>query len=106
MENFLKLFERNLEYQDKERLITNLSFIQQILVLLLEQIKLTASYEEANLIFKILEDMQFVLAKAVFKNKIVVTPQLRKFISDFDRIDDEALKNYLYSKIKSDEYKL
>ena len=106
MENYIRLIEQNLECQDKKRLISNLSFIQSSLFLLFDQIKVTNSYDEAVLIFKVLEDIQFVLAKAVFKDGIVVTPKLRKFISDFDRIDDEGMRNYLYLKIKSNEYVL
>ena len=53
------------------------------------------------MIFKNLEDIQFILAKAVFKEGLNVSPFLREFIYDFDRIDDFDVKNLQYQKIKS-----
>ena len=58
-----------------------------------------------NQLFKNLEDIQFVLAKSVFKNGIEVTPFLRRFIYDFDRIDDKEIKSILYDRIKAEASK-
>lgn len=106
MEKFTQLIDHYLKCNNTEKLENNLSFIQEILTLMLNQIKNTNNFEEATLTFDVLGDIQFVLAQAVFKRKIVVTPQLNKFITDFDRIDDLDMKNFLYSKIKLNEYSL
>jgi hypothetical protein len=53
-----------------------------------------------NYIFKNLEDIQFILTEAVFKEDgLTVTPFLRDFV--YDRIDDIAVKQRLYQKLKS-----
>jgi len=36
----------------------------------------------------------------------MVTSELRKFISDFDRVDATDLRDYLYAKIKSGKYQI
>ena len=77
-----------------------------MLNLILSQIKIMDSKEESVTAFALLEDVQFVLAKAAFKNKITLTPALNKFITDFDRIDDNDVKEFLHLKIKSGEYAL
>ncbi len=105
MENFIELLEKKLECTDKKKISENFVFIKELVYLFFEQIKVS-DVDETNLIFKVLEDIQSVLAKAVFKNKVNVTPELRKFVYDFDRIDDDDMKNYLYSKIKSNDYTL
>jgi hypothetical protein len=95
MSNFIELIESNLS--DTE----GLEFIEQEIKLLFKFIAKTKRIEESGLLFKNLEDIQFVLAKAVFKNGVIVTPFLRGFIYDYDRIDDMDVKKKLYQKIKS-----
>lgn len=104
MENFIKLIEQCLQCNNTQTLESNLKFIQEMLKFIFEQIKKTNTENEATVAFKILEDIQFVLAKAVFKDKIMTTQPLDEFISDFDRIDDKEVRKFLYFKIKSNEY--
>ena len=104
MEHFIKLIEHNLQYEDASKLANNMYFIQDVLNLIFSYISKTDNLDDAILAFKTLEDMQFVLARAVFKEGVIVTNQLNKFISDFDRIYDQATLHYLYLKIKSNKY--
>jgi hypothetical protein len=95
MSNFIELIESNLAHKN------GLEFIEQEIKLLFSTIASTNKIDDAELLFKNLEDVQFVLAKSIFKNGTEVTPFLRKFVYDFDRIDDKETKENLYSRIKS-----
>jgi len=96
MNDFINLIESKLKSADE-----GLDFVQKEIQLLFEAIEQAKSMNEAELVFKNLEDIQFVLAKAVFKEGLKVTPFIREFIYDFDRIDDDDVKRYQYAKIKS-----
>lgn len=47
-----------------------------------------------------MENLQFELAKAAFKDNVKMTPFLDNFIREFDRIDDFGLRKNLYMKIR------
>jgi hypothetical protein len=67
MSNFIDLIEVNLVNKE------GLEFIEQEIKLLFTSIANTNTVDDAVLLFKNLEDIQFVLAKAVFKNGIEVS---------------------------------
>lgn len=96
MSNYIELIESNLADKD------GLEFIEQEIKLMFTAIANTNNINDAGFFFKGLEDVQFVLAKAIFKNGIEVTPFLRQFVYDFDRIDDKETKENLYSRIKKE----
>lgn len=56
-------------------------------------------------IFKKLEDIQIKLACLVFKYNVKVSPFIRQFIYDFDRIDDIEMRKIIYTKVKKGEYR-
>lgn len=97
MNNFIELLKYNLK--DENGLI----YIEAQINLFFKTISTcTNNVEEAELYFKNLEDMQYLLAKHVFKYNLEVSSFLRDFIYDFDRIDDFETKNYLYKRIKKE----
>lgn len=95
MNNIIELIENNLSQESGQK------FVEQEIGLLFSEIANTNKIDDAELLFKNLEDIQFALAKAIFKNGIEVTTFLRDFVYDFDRIDDIEVKLNLYNKIKS-----
>ena len=97
MNNFIKLIEKELYSHNT----FNLEFIQKQIELLFNLIKETKNIDETEMVFKILEEIQFVLARAIFKDKLEVNQFLRQFVYDFDRIDDSDTKIHLFNKIKS-----
>jgi len=97
MKNLVELIEQK---YNEGKLEDILLFIQKELEILLNKIKATNSIGEVMILFDTLEKIQFILAKAVFNDNLVVPPNIKKFIYDFDRIDDEEIRYYLYSKIK------
>jgi hypothetical protein len=65
------------------------------------KIKETILLSDANSYFDLLDKTQLLLAKMSFKDGVVLSPNLKKFVYDFDRIDDFDQKTYLYSVLKS-----
>ncbi len=56
--------------------------------------------------FDLLQDAQSRVCILAFVKKIEVSTQFWKFIKDFDRIDDNEWREYLFNKIKKHEYSL
>jgi len=56
--------------------------------------------------FEQLESIHSFLAKLVFLEKVDITTDLRRFVRDFDRIDDLWWREYIFNKIKTENYSL
>ncbi|HRE59349.1 MAG TPA: hypothetical protein PLW09_16175 [Candidatus Kapabacteria bacterium] len=95
MSNFIDLLENQLSKK------YGLEFFEKEIILLFLAISKTEKFDETELIFKNLGDIQFVLAKAIFKNEMEVSEFLSDFVSNFDRIDDIITQKILYEEIKS-----
>lgn len=95
MDNFLNLITDNTKNEK------GLNFIEAEIKLFYFFIASTKNMNEADLFFRTLEDIQFILAHAVFSRKTIVSSFLTEFIYDCDRIDDLEQKKYLYKKIKA-----
>lgn len=96
MNNFIKLIK------DKLLQPRGVELIEQEIKLMFNAIALTKNIDDAELLFKNLEDIHFILSKVFFKGDLKVNVFLREFIYDFDRIDDIEVKIFQYKKIKSD----
>jgi hypothetical protein len=86
--------------QQLEKGQIGLEFIQDEIKLLFKAIKYTKDIKESDLIFDNLQVIHFVLSKVYFTTDIQITPFLKEFIHDFERIDDSDIKKYQYQKIK------
>ncbi len=95
MNKVIELIENNLGHKD------GLEYVEKEIKVILLKISNTKEIKEAELFFKQLEEIQFVLAKSLFKYEVEVTPFLREFVYDYDRLDDLQLKETLYNRIKS-----
>jgi hypothetical protein len=93
--DFIVLIQKQIEISKPE----SFKFIEDIIQLLFDCIKQAENINEANIVFDNLANIQFVLARAVFKNNFEATPFLRSFIHDFDRIDDNEVRQYYYDKL-------
>ena len=85
-------------------LVIHLALLSQKIKYLILEIQSCATIEEAGDYFLLLDEIQLILARLVFSNKIEVTSFLRQFISDFDNL--EFNKKYIFFKIKNGEYNL
>ncbi len=93
-----------IKLQEKQ-LDAKLRFLEDEIRKLINSIKSYSSVEEATEIFTILGDYQESLSVLVFKIGYTVSENLRTFVKDFDRVDDLDLRSYIFSKIKTNEYK-
>ena len=64
----------------------------------------TNSLEESKKYFEVLDKLQGKLSKIVFDENIDISNNLRKFIYDFERLDDEKVLERLYKGIFNNEY--
>jgi hypothetical protein len=99
-----------LEKIRNESLQTNIiAILPEVLVIVKEiiyKISLCQTIQDTSCYFDLLDKIQFVMARLVFRDDVPVTQELRKFIRDCDRLDDPWLRDYLFKKIKSGEYNL
>lgn len=71
---------------------------------LFSSIESANSFEECGEFFSELEKIQTELAVLVFKEQVEVSTKLRKFVRDFDRLDDIDLRQNMFTKIQKREY--
>ena len=76
-------------------------FIEYEIELLFAIIAETSNINEAEIYFMILEEIQFALAKSIFKDGLEVSSFVREFVKDFDRIDDPDVQEHQYKILKS-----
>lgn len=96
MNNFLNLLEEKIKSSNED----GQQLTEKIILLLFDVIRNTNNIDEAELVFKNLQDIHFVLAKTTFSDGFKPNAFLKNFIYDFDRIDDNEVKIYQYNKIK------
>jgi len=71
------------------------------------QIQNCDNFVQAEQYFKTLDDIHFSsLAKLAFVENVQITLDLRQFLRDFDRVDDLSWREYLFNKIKFENYSL
>lgn len=81
-----------------------LQFLYNEIQNLISKVKKCTDIQGANTYFDLLQRIQDVLAEQVFKYELDVSPALRKFIRDCDRLDDDDLRKYLFNEINNDRY--
>ena len=86
--------------QNRDSVLQKVPLIDKAIFLLLLHIKKSASIEEANKYFDLLEKFQFIIAKFFFKERIELPENLCNFVKDFDRIDDLDVRKILLKKYK------
>jgi len=99
-------------YMNNDELSNNdINLIVEYLPIIEKEIKKTLLqiaecnyFENTKLYFNFLENKQSLLAKLAFKEKIGLSKALKKFVHDFERLDDPELRKYLYTKIHNKNY--
>ena len=70
------------------------------------QMQLCSDVMQASSYFEQLVSIHSILCELVFIEEFDVTSDFRKFITDFDRIDDLWWRGYIFNKIKTENYSL
>lgn len=92
------------EAQIGKILVPKLATIEKEIKELFLRIKKCNTLQQANYFFDLLQKIQEILAQLFYKQKITLSENLQKFVSDFDRIDDPWLREYMLNAIKNNEY--
>jgi len=90
----------------KSNISWELVYLEKVVRTLLAKIKDSNNIQQAEIYFDILQNIQDALAKLSFKYDVKLSASLNKFVSDFDRLDDHELRDYLFNKIKHNLYSL
>ncbi|TET06851.1 hypothetical protein E3J79_00630 [Candidatus Dependentiae bacterium] len=106
MENLISLLEQLSKEKTKDVIIKKIPSVVKEINKLLLKIKECKKIEAANKYFDLLEKIQFVLAKLLYIENIDMQTDLKKFIGDFDRLDDSMLREYLFKEIKENKHVL
>ena len=106
----LFIVEKNLKKELEEIeneggiLSQKLFLLKQEIQYIFLKIKTSDNIEVANPYFNLLQKIQFTLSSLVYKDNLGLPDIFFWFIKDFDRLDDLELRNYIFRKIKNDEY--
>jgi hypothetical protein len=83
-------------------LALKLSLLDQKIKYIFSKIKSCEKIDFAVDYFDLLDRTQTVLAKLVFEHEIGIPERLRRFVRDFDNLEQD--RKYYFDKIKSGEY--
>ena len=85
-----------------QTLAQRLALLEQNMKYIFSRIKLCVTFEQAQVYFEILDDIQSTLALLVHRENIGIPDRLWRFMTDFDNF--EEAKNYYFERIKNGEY--
>ena len=105
-EKTLLLIKDLRSYPDEINVLPKLPLLYNRILALLEYVKSAESAVEAEAYFNELLKIHEILSELLFVHGIQMTPQLRKFIRDCERLDDEWLREYLFKELKNNRYAL
>lgn len=90
----------------KDRINENLYLAEKEILSIINQIKESTSFEESNVHFDQLMKYLVLVDRTFTKFDFEISDRLRKFIGDFQRIDDNYTRSRLWSLIRTGEYVL
>lgn len=86
--------------------MTELDTLEAHINALLLKIQNAENIEAAGVYFDQLENIQAVVSGLIFQKQIKVSDCMWKFFKDFDRADDYRVREYLFKRIKNNDYSL
>lgn len=100
------LLNEMVNYPTRDNVLPKYQMVLKKINSILNEIKNCDSEAQADQFFDLLEEIHSPLAILVFKEKINEYPRINKFVSDFDRIDDQRLRASMFRDIKENNYSL
>ena len=100
------LLEEMVNYPTRDNVLPKYQIVLHKIRDLFHEIKKCKKEEEASHYFDQLQEIQSYLAILVFKENIDEYKRINKFVSDFDRIDDFRMRQYMFNAIKFKKYTL
>lgn len=93
-------------YPTRDNVLPKYQIVLKKINYILDSIRNCDTEIQADPFFDLLEEIHSPLAILVFKEKIDEYPRINKFVSDFDRIDDQRLRTIMFRDIKRNNYSL
>ena len=100
------LLKTMVDYPTRDNVLPKYQIILNKLDAIMLNIKECRDFEAATQYFDQLEEIQAPLSRLVFKEKIDGYDSINKFVRDFDRIDDKALRENMFELIKEGRYSI
>ena len=104
--NFRKLLQKIESDNSQLNFSTELNDLEIQINDLFFKIKKINSLELASDYFDLLGEAQSVVSKLIFDKELEVSNSIWKFFKDFDRIDDNRVREYIFQEIKNGRYAL
>jgi hypothetical protein len=106
MKDLNELFDTLRLINNQNQFSTQKRFIENEIEKILLSIRDADRLESANIFFEFLNRIQTELAKLLFKKEIDMPNGLKRFVRDFDRVDDFDMRIFLFKKIKWENYSI
>ncbi len=90
----------------RDNVLPKYQIVLQKIKEILSKVKECKDESSAGKYFDHLQEIHSFLANLVFREKIDEYPTINRFVSDFDRIDDVRLREYMFKAIKDGKYSL
>lgn len=97
------IIEKLYQTEDMDSNNKNILFVKNFVIFLLEEVSRT-EFEKTNILFDILSEIHGVLSWPINSENRVIPPILKRFLHDFERIDDWNTRRYIYEMIKEGNY--
>lgn len=105
-QEFIQGMDKKLKHIEKlsTNLTQELSLLDQEIRYIFSTIKSCDTLESTHNYFDELQKIQSVLAALIYRDKLGLEEKFYLFTKDFDRIDDYELREYIFNKLKNNEY--
>ena len=101
-----EFLEAMVNYPTRDNVLPKYQIVLQKIREIISWIRECDNKSCAGIYFDQLQDIHSPLAILVFKEKIDEYPSINKFVSDFDRVDDMRLRQYMFDAIKHENYNI
>ncbi len=100
------LLEEMVNYPTRDNVLPKYQIVLQKIKAILSKVKECKDALSADKYFDQLQEIHSSLAILVFKEKIDEYSAINRFVRDFDRIDDNRLRKYMFNAVKNEDYSL
>jgi len=94
---YYKIFEKNFNFE--EEIKNEVDFIEDEINDIYIKIREDSNKQHIELYFTFLEKIQIILYRLIFQENINIPEKLKNFVYEYDRIDDEQVREKLYTDI-------
>lgn len=106
MKSIINIIQKIPTLKSKQKIITQLNLLEPLIELIIKKIGECNTPESANNYYDCLQKAHCLISDLIYNKNLEVSDLLWKFCKDFERVDDQRLRNYLFDQIKNGTYSL